>query len=290
MKNLKDEKNLYVKACIYGPSGTGKTSMGVTAPKPLILLSEAQGHLHIKQAAKRLKIQKPDAIYMEGLDDYRCVLRALHADRSKPFVLKDVEGNVMHEGDWPETIVIDSLTDAARLIVKEIRDISPPKPGKDGLPVDAQRFWNTLQDRMQNLILAFRNAPTHVLFLCLADDRMTGPDEAQTRSVTPDLPMRKLANFVAAACNVIGYSYRAEQRKGNQVRTGFGVLLTGPESHLLKNCEPLRDKERANFTAFVEAILNGVNPTGDVVPSQDHQEPEPENIETKNTGSEKSDA
>jgi hypothetical protein len=284
VKNLKEKTDLYVKACIYGPSGTGKTSLGVTAPKPLILLSEAQGQLHIKQAAQRLGIDEPDALYMEGLDDYRCVLRALHGDRSKPFIVKDTAGKTVHEGEWPETTVIDSLTDAARLIVKEIREISPPKAGKDGLPVDAQRFWNTLQDRMQNLILAFRNAPTHVLFLCLADDRMTGPDDAQTRSVTPDLPMRKLANFVAAACNVMGYSYRSEQRKGNQVRTGFGVLLSGPEGFLLKGCAPLRSKERANFTAFVEGILNGVNPTGDVVPSQEHLEP---NTETDNTETEK---
>lgn len=286
MKNLKNQKEIYVKACVYGPSGTGKTTLGVTAPKPLILLSETQGQLHIKQAAQRMGIAEPEILQMETLDDYRCVLRALHGDKSKPFKVTDIEGNTMVEGDWPETAVIDSLTDAARLIVKEIRTISPPKAGKDGLPVDAQRFWNTLQDRLQNLILAFRNAPVHVLFLALADDRMVGPDDQQVRSVTPDLPMRKMANFLAGACNVMGYSYRAEKRTGNQVQTGFGVLFSAGEAFLLKQCAPLRPVERADFRAFIEAILNGVNPTGDVVPTQEHMQPDPK-IENEKTETEK---
>lgn len=272
MKNLKNQKELYLKACVYGPSGTGKTSLGVTAPKPLILLSETQGQLHIKQAALRLGVPEPETLHMDGLDDYRCVLRALHGDRSKPFKVTDMDGNTVLEGDWPETVVIDSLTDAARLIIKEIRTISPPKPGKDGLPVDAQRFWNTLQDRLQNLILAFRNAPAHVLFLALADDRMVGPDDQQQRSVAPDLPMRKLANFLAGNCNVMGYSYRAEKRIGDEVKTGFGVMFSAGEAFLVKQCAPLRATERADFGAFVAAILNGVNPTGEVVPTQEHQE------------------
>lgn len=269
MKNLKEKEQLHVKACIYGPSGTGKTSLGVTAPKPLILLSEAQGHLHIKQAAQRMKIEEPPTLFMESLNDYRCVLKALHSDRSKPFVVKEPGGDVMYQGDWPETVVLDSLTDAGRLIVSEIRATAKPKIGDDGLPVDGMRFWNVLQDRMQNLILAFRNAPAHVLFLCLADDRMTGPDNAQVRSVTPDLPMRKLSNFVAAACNVMGFSYRSESQKGGKARLGFGVLLTGGEHFLLKNCAPLRSKERANFSSFVNAILKGVQTDEDVAPTQE---------------------
>lgn len=255
--------------CVYGPSGSGKSSLGVTAPNPMILLSEEQGALHIKQAAARLGVPVPPILVMEKLDDFRAVLKAFAGDRKADFLV-EVDGAEVYRGPWPDTLVIDSLTDACRLIVDDIRKQSPQKPGKDGLPVDAQRYWNVLQDRAQNLIRHFRRVPAHVLFLCLAEDTMVGPDDAQVRSVKPDLPMKKLSGFLTAATNLVGYSYRARDAK--RAKTGFGVLFSGPEAFLLKACDPLRDKESPNVTAWIQAIQAGVATTTQVVGTQEFVE------------------
>jgi hypothetical protein len=265
VKRLDDSKDpVWINACVYGKPGTGKTSLGVSAPKPLILLSESQGMVHVRQAAQRLGVEPPPTFLVESVDDYRAWLRALHGDKSKPLRVYDqykgddgkVERTLVAElTEWPETVVVDSLTDAARLVTEEIRRQSPPKKGKDGLPVDAQRFWQVLADRMKNLIMGFRDLPMHTLFLCLADDREVGEEDSKQRQLGPDLPMRRLPDLVAAAVNVIGYTYRREVREaGKPAKLAYGVMTVGPEYMLLKPYRPLRDVEVANFSKWVEII------------------------------------
>lgn len=255
------EEERFLKAAVYGKSGTGKTSLGVTCPKPLILASERQAMLSVRQAAKRLKLDEvPTVLHMESLEDYRRVIRALHGNKSEPFRIVDKEGVVLHEGEWPETVVIDSLTDAGRLVADELNEQSPPKPGKDGLPAQPMRYWGVLIDKVTNLILAFRNVPTNVLFICLADDREVGEGEQSVRVVTPALPTKRLSDTLAAACNLIGYSYRTEKQKDNKVRTVFATMFQGPEHFLLKQSAPLRDRERTNFSMWFDAIFNHVTP------------------------------
>lgn len=263
MKNLELENELYVKATIYGPSGTGKTSLAATAPKPMVLLSERQGLVHLRESAARNGVDCPQALLMESMEDYRAVFRACNGDPTKPFLVVSDEGEVIYQGDWPETLIVDSLTDACRLIVADIRKKSPPKDGKDGLPVDSDRFWNVLGDKCQNLILSFRNAPMHVLFLALNDDRMVG-EENPVRQVTPDLPMRKLANFLTGACNVVGYSYRYERNVSGQApEQKYALLLSGPEYFLLKRCNQLRAKEPPSFQRIIDGAIKGLVATGE---------------------------
>ncbi len=254
---------MWLKACIYGKSGTGKTSLGVSAPKPLILLSESQGLVHIKQAAKRLGVPVPPTYLVESVNDYRMWLQALRGDKTKPLTVKEryEEGGQTRERvvetleEWPETVVVDSLTDMGRLIIDGIRWQSPPQKGKDGLPVDSQRFWQVLDDRFRNLLIGFRDLPLHTVLLALAEDKEDGEGESRTRSLNPSLPMRKLAQVVCAAVNVVGYTYRRETRKANEpVQLQYGVMTTGPEYMLTKPYRPLRDVELPNFSMWIAAV------------------------------------
>jgi hypothetical protein len=246
----------WVKALVYGDSGSGKTTLGVTAPRPLILLSERQGLLSVRQAAKRLGVPVPTVLFCTQLDDYRRVVRALVSSKQKPFrVLDSNRKDVCLElAEWPETVVVDSITDVCRIVSEEIREQSPPKMGKDGLPVDSERYWNVFGDRMTSIIAAFRDAPVNVLFLALKDDRETGEDAAKVRAVTPAMAMRKLPAALSAACNLTGYAYRREVRKGKAVQVVHGVMTVGPEYMMLKPCQGIRPVEVPDFTYWVRAI------------------------------------
>lgn len=259
-----DQEELYLKVAVYGKPGTGKTSFGTSAPNPLILLSERQGMLHVRQAAQRLGVAVPPVLFCEHLSDYRDVLRAFWGDRTKPFQV----WHVWEEGGekkrrlgfelptWPETIVLDQLTDVCRLVTDEIREQSPPKIGADGLPVDSQRYWNVFEDRAKRLILSYRDAPAHVVFLCQVDDREVGEEGDRRRSVTPDLSMRRLPGILCGSVNVVGYSYRRERRtaQDRQAELVYGIMTVGPEYMMLKPLRPLRDTEIPNFSYWVKRV------------------------------------
>lgn len=257
MKRIDDDENeRFWKMAIAGLSGTGKTSLGVSAPRPLILLSERQGMPSIKNAARRLGRAIPPVLLVEQADDYRLALQALRGDRAHPFVVKDSKGEVVLKLEqWPETVVLDSLSDAVSVFMREVREQSPQRAGKDGLPVDANRFWGVLSDRLYNLMKAFRDLPMNVVFLCLRDERTKEDADGNVieRVIQPKLTPRALVNDLCAAVNIVGYSYRTHDKDRNIV---YGVVLEAGEGAVTKPCEPLRKVEVADLTSWIER-LNG---------------------------------
>jgi len=270
---------VHVKALIYGKPGTGKTTMGVSAPKPLILLSERQGMTHVRQAAAMIGRQPVGVLFMDGIEDYRCVLRTLAlatqqpALRDGPFVVKDAHGSILFESEtWPETVVIDSLTDVCRLIDAQILLESPPKLGKDNLPVNSERYWSVLRDRCEKFIRSFRDIDFHVLYLCLEDDKTIGEGDEAERKVGPALPMRALPDTVAAAVNVVGVMARRIRQRANpdgtrseEAAIDYLVRTVGPQWYLLKPYRPLLDLEQPDFSSWVARIVASAN--GEAVPS-----------------------
>ena len=264
MKKLhEDDAESYVKALVYGQPGTGKTSFGVTAPKPLILLSERQGYTHVKQAAARLGRAVPPVLLIERAEDLRNVARGVHSaskSGATELVVHDDSGTEVYRGPMPETLVVDSITDAFRLLDEEIKRDAPPKKGVDGLDVVSERYWNTLQDRGEKIIRGFRNLPCHVLFLALQDDKTVGEGDAAERIVAPSLPMRRMPSMLAAAVNVVGITTRAirppREGKKEQARVVFAVRTVGPSYYMLKPCRPLRDVEVPDFSSWVARLAD----------------------------------
>lgn len=261
------EESKTLKALVYGKPGSGKTNIGVSAPNPLILLNEQQALQNIKSAAKRLGRPVPATLAVESLDDYRAVVTAFKGDRNKPFQVLDGHGKVALEmATWPESVVMDSVSEAMELVSEEIRRQSPPKIGKDGLPVDSERYWNVLKDRGSKLIRAYRDLPVHVLFLALLSDKETGEGEEKSRWVGPLMPMKALPTVLMAAVNVVGITYR--KRGDEVVEVGkkadgkpildrpmvYGIATTGYDYMELKPYPPLRPYEVTDFSSWVRRV------------------------------------
>ncbi len=242
------------KALIYGKTGSGKTSLTATCERPLVLLTERQGLLHLREACARNDVPVPPVLFLDTLQDFRDVAHALHGDRDNPFRVTS-GSNVVYEGEWPETVVIDSLTAAGQMLADELDALSPPKPGKDGLPARHMRVWGVLGERFAKLVMAYRDAPVDVLFLALAQDRETGDEHNRTREIKPQLPMSKLGEQVAAMCNCAGYAYRSETKeRGVQ----WGVMFHGPEFMLTKACGGLRSHEPPSYSAWKGLVFGSL--------------------------------
>lgn len=252
-----------VRLLVYGPTGTGKTTLGVTAPKPLILLTEEQGMFHIREAAARAEVPTPPVLRPDSLADVGAVYKALkRARKGERFTIPGDGEPLVDLPEPPETIVVDSLTGLSQMVMAEIEKVSPPETGKDGLPERSFRHWGAAGDRLQNLILSFRDLPYHVLFLALPKEGEEGEGTSRMRTSQPDVGMRKLGSFAAAAVNAVGYSYRREVVEGGKVRSQFACMFSAPEGIMSKRCAPLRERERMDASVWIKAMLTAVAPSG----------------------------
>lgn len=260
MQMIDAEKHqTYFKVCVYGNPGTGKTNFGVSAPSPFFLLSELQAVPHVKAAARRLKKPIPPMLAVDNISVMHRAFEALEASlpTDKELVLKDESGKEIWRGPRPKTIVVDSLTDAMKLIENAINEQSPPKIGKDGLPAVSERYWNELGLRGQKMIRKFRDLPFNVIFLCLMDDKTSGEGETAERVIKPSLPMRSLVGTLAAAVNVVGYTTREftktlDEDKNKVIE--YGIRTSGPAYCMLKPMRPLNDIEVTNFSDWVARL------------------------------------
>lgn len=288
MLYLNEEKNEeWVKALVYGKSGTGKTTLGCTAPKPVFLLSERQGWDSIRKASRALRIPTPPTFLLQTSKDLNDAVRALNSARPmetlvKILVWNEEERTAAAEQRKPDkdkaartaekmiaalpyldplTIVPDSITDMFRLESDAIDEISPPKVGKDGLPVKAERYWSALRERCERLVRRFRDLPFHVLYLALLDDRTVGEDDQKTRQVGPDAPMRALPGAIMQCTNMVGImsvnvklQAPTKENREPQAMIRHWVRFTGPDWMMTKPNRPLRDVEVPNFSAWIHTL------------------------------------
>lgn len=260
-----------LKVLVYGESGVGKTSLGVTAPDPLFLLAERQGYLSIRATAERLGLPCPPSVYVQSVDHLRAALHALSSERERPIeaLARAAYGNVPGVQEFiatlpyqrPRTIVLDSVTEFFQLIDDGLSAAMGNKVASDGLPVKEQRHWQILGDRCQMLIRGFRDLPYHVLFLALMDDRVIETANANERRVAPLTPMRKIPGRLAAAVNAVGVMRMVDSmaKPGELPERHRAVFFSAPDAFLSKGFDGLEGKEIADFTNWVSKVNRKVS-------------------------------
>lgn len=250
-----DATDRWLKVLITGSTGTGKTWFGASAPNALILLSEYQGKASIDSyLATHPDRKRPAIMLMQHAEDFRDVLRALHKPKTGPFQVKSGKSDeiVMELEQWPQTIVLDSLTDALDLVRQDLWGRSKIPNNEYNLPDETFSHRRALLDQCAKFIRAFRDLPFHVVFLSLLEER----DIYRNRKhigmrQSPLVPHKDLAGVIASSVNVCGLSYRTTGQKG----TEYGVLTEGVEGQPTKRMAPIRQTEVPDFSLWVNMVL-----------------------------------
>lgn len=251
-----------LKATIYGKSGTGKTALGCTAPKPLYLLSESQALLTITYFAGKLGIERPGIVPCKTVSDVQYAIDAGYSHRpGSEFVVYGFGKSVIFRSAVaPETYVFDSITDIGFMMQESIDVASPPRVGRDGLPARAMNAWGVLGDKGTNLIRKARDLPFHVLFLCLLDDKEIGDEGSKEHWIGPTMPMMRLSNALPPASNIVGIAKREQRRRdvGGKIKTEhrYRVQFAAPEHCISKTLPQLEDIEKPDFGLWIEKVFD----------------------------------
>jgi hypothetical protein len=219
----------HFKVLIHGDTGAGKTRIGCTAPKPVILLTESNGLMTVQEA-------NPDAIVVEceNLDDARA------------FIIAAADGTLAEETGC-ETIVFDSLTELQRMIHDEIMSRKEGKPGVE--PRMEIRDWGTLADTMRKMVRQIRNLPFNVVAIALTNhevDESTG-----TRYSLPAFQGRKTPNEIAQYFSAVGYAFREQVVEDDKQVVRHRVLFRGPNNYMVKPVGGLAAVEEPDVATWI---------------------------------------
>ena len=233
----------HFKVLIHGDTGAGKTRIGCTAPKPVILLTESNGLMTVQEA-------NPDAIVVEceNLDDARA------------FIMAAADGTLAEQTGC-ETIVFDSLTELQRMIHDEIMS---RKEGKPGAPARMEiRDWGTLADTMRKMVRQIRNLPFNVVAIALTNHEVD--ESSGTRYSLPAFQGRKTPNEIAQYFSAVGYAFREQVVENDKQVVRHRVLFRGPNNYMVKPVGGLAAVEEPDVGTWIAKCPVGGTGTADKV-------------------------
>lgn len=194
-----------LKVLIYGNSGAGKSHLASLFRRPLIGLTELQGIPTIQRAnpeALVFAIRDRDDLYAFGR------------------LVKDLPSGV-------DAVVLDSLTDAQRIL--RLAHTAEQAKRQDVTDLET---WGVVIDATARVARMLRDLPTHVVVICLAEEKEIMGEHVHRPGVTG----KRLANDLAQYVNLVGYVHRRDMGDGKLRRE---VMFDGVDRYLVKGCPEL---------------------------------------------------
>lgn len=200
-------------ALFYGRSGTGKTTISATFPRPLLLLD--------------IREKGTDSVSnVEGLD-------VAHIDNWQQFV--DVYWYLQKGGHKYKTVVVDQVTQLQTLAILHSMEEDGKKPD-EGI---SKRNWGQAAGLMNTWLLNYRDLiddGIHVVFL--AHDRVTKEDEGDSGEdqIDPSVGARvmpSVASMLNGSVKMIGNTFIRESysiQNKRRVRRVEYAMRIGPHA------------------------------------------------------------
>jgi len=225
-------KKAPIKLLLYGDSGAGKTTLAVTAPKPLVLLTEMNG-------IPSINASNPDAcvIHCSTIQDIRDVVAGIR--------------DGVKELSQFETLVIDSLTETQRLILDDIL----AKSRRDTMQL---QDYGKLADATRGLIRVLRDLPINVV--CTALNDVDNEEATGKRHYQPIFIGKKTGKEISQWFTCVGYLYRKDTKEGDARVAQRHVMFDGVSSVLCKSAQPIESIiTDPNLTKIINQIQNHNN-------------------------------
>jgi hypothetical protein len=200
-------------ALFYGRSGTGKTTLACTFPKPLLLVD--------------INDRGTDSVSnVEGVD----VIQAVNWDDLEQIYW------YLQRGSKYKTVVLDTITQMQIFGITKIKLES-----KGDLDATMSRpMWGEVSGLMKNLLVMFRELP--LTFVMTAQDRVNVSDDEEDiykDELDPEVGpavMPSIASLVNPSVNILGNTYIKEvvkQKEGKLLRRMEWRLRLGPHPYYI---------------------------------------------------------
>lgn len=252
---------------LYGRSGTGKTALLSTFPKPILIL-DVKDHGSESAKCKQLKRGDIHVISIESSSD-----------------LEEVYDYLLDNPGKYKTVGIDTVTGLQEMMLVETKEEEKKSQA-------SQRIFGIVGDKLKLWILNFKELTSEGItpvFLC--QDRLDNPDTEAEDQLNPEIGpglMPAVAKFLNAAVKVIGHTYI--QTKVEKVDDGKKIkkkesvefrLRLGPNPYYIT-------KIRQPKGSFLPDYLT--NPSYDDIKAitlGEYEEPQKESKKSKKLGKKK---
>lgn len=204
------ERPLYLAALFYGRSGTGKTALSSTFPKPMLLLDVRE-----KGTDTIANVPDIDVISVDEWDDIEKTYWFLKSGDHKY-----------------KTVVIDQISQMQDLAMAEVLT----EGGKEQGDLLSKKDWGSISGKMKTWLFNYRDLidqDMHVVFV--AQDRASTNDDNVEDQIDPSVGARlmpSLASAVNGAVSLIGNTFIREDYVGaEKERRVRYCLRIGPHAY-----------------------------------------------------------
>lgn len=205
----------------YGRSGTGKTTLACSAPKPLLLVD--------------INDKGTDSVIdVKGVDGVQCKTWE-HLEEIYWFLQK---------GTKYKTVVLDTVTQMQNFGIAKVKvEIK----GSSEAPM-TRPMWGELSGQMKNLLLMYRELP--LILIMIAQDRTEAVEETEGDVYMDELDpcvgpavMPSIASLINPAVKVLGQCYIKEvrvQKEGKIIRKIGWRLRIGPHPYYITKVRSIK--------------------------------------------------